>query len=807
MSTLTPEQWEQVGPYLDEALELFPEQRAQWLLSLSQKDAKLASMVQALLDEQEQVEREGFLERPPLQTGSRLAGQKVGSYTLISQIGQGGMGSVWLAQRSDGRFERKAAVKFVSTARTGRVMEERFKREGNVLGRLIHPHIAELLDAGICSDGTPYLILEYVDGEAIDQYCDEQKLSVEARIKLFLDVLSAVAEAHANLIVHRDIKPSNVMVRKDGQVKLLDFGIAKLLAPDGAAATQLTVEGGGAFTPRFAAPEQVTGGNITTATDVYALGAMLYFLLTGSHPAQTSRQSTAELLQAIVEREPPRASALALTAKDAAEKRHSTPEKLSRQLRGDLDTILSKALKKNPQERYASVSAFADDLTRYLKHEAISVRPDTFAYRTVKFVRRNRVVVALATVAFVATAAGLIGTILQARTARQQRDLAIRERDRATDVTDFVTRIFKVSDPSQARGNSVTVREILDKAASDLQAGAAKDPETRAHMLFVLGTVYDSIGIIDKAKPMLEQAVQLQQHLLGQENPETLRSASFLGVVLLEVADYEGAEKLDRDTLAIQRRVLGPEHVDTLTTLARLGALISYQGRFAEGEKIQREALDIARRTLGPESPLALTLTTSLVGTMVEEGDESRYPEAEKMQKENLAVERRIFGPDHPDTLAGMAHLGWILLNERKYPESEQVLREGLATEIRVLGAEHPDTLDLRNYLATVLMRQARYREAEQLFRETRFAQQRIFGPEKPQTASSTYNLGCLAALQGKSVQALTLLREAVDHGLNSQTALDMENDEDLKSLRGNPSFTALVAYAKIRNGSSHEKQ
>ncbi len=423
MSTLTPDEWQEVSPYLDEVLEIVPERRAAWLLSLSEKNARLASLVRSLLDEERQLKQEGFLERSPLPAGgARLVGQKVGAYTLISQIGQGGMGSVWLAQRSDGRFERQAAVKFVSIALTNRATEERFKREGSILGRLIHPHIAELLDAGISAHGIPYLILEYVDGVSIDQYCDQHKLDVEARIKLFLDVLSAVAEAHANLIVHRDIKPSNVLVRKDGQVKLLDFGIAKMLVEEGdesSAATVLTMDGPGALTLRFAAPEQVTGATVTTATDVYALGVLLYVLLTGKHPAGADVHSPARLVKAIVEAEPPRASETALAGSSAAKKLATTPEKLRRQLSGDLDTILGKALKKVPQERYASVTAFAEDLRRYLKHEAISIRPDTFAYRTTKFLQRNRTVVALTSVAIALVIGSLTTGLLIANRERK----------------------------------------------------------------------------------------------------------------------------------------------------------------------------------------------------------------------------------------------------------------------------------------------------------------------------------------------------------------------------------------------------
>jgi serine/threonine-protein kinase len=314
------------------------------------------------------------------------------------------MGTVWLARRSDGRFERQAAVKFVSIALAGGATEERFKREGSILGRLTHPHIADLLDAGISSDGQPYLILEYVDGTTIDDYCDQHKLGVEARVRLFLDVLAAVAHAHANLIVHRDIKPSNVLVTTGGEVKLLDFGIAKLLEGEGqtGAATMLTHEGGSALTPQYAAPEQLTGRPVTTATDIYALGVLLYLLLSGRHPAGAPH-SPAELVKAVLDLEPPRVSdaTTADNSKPIAEKRGATPEKLRRGLRGDLDTIVGKALKKDPQERYASVTGFADDLQRYLKHEPISARPDTLAYHTAKFLRRNRTVVSLIAAAMV----------------------------------------------------------------------------------------------------------------------------------------------------------------------------------------------------------------------------------------------------------------------------------------------------------------------------------------------------------------------------------------------------------------------
>ncbi len=398
-----------MSPYLDEVLDLAPEKRQPWLQSLHQKNAELASVLQALLDEQQQLQGEAFLEKSPLRFSPGLTGQTLGAYTLVSQIGQGGMGTVWLARRSDGRFERQAAVKFLSIALAGPAGEERFKREGSIVGRLTHPNIAELLDAGVSPGGQPYLILEYVDGVAIDRYCDQHKLDVNGRIRLFLSVVAAVAHAHANLIVHRDIKPSNVMVTRSGEVKLLDFGIAKLLEGEGqmGAPTLLTHECGSAMTPEYAAPEQLSNQPVTTATDVYSLGVLFYVLLTGKHPAGPGPYSPATLIKAVLEEEPVRASEAVTRSATAAGNRSTAAEKLRRQLRGDLDTVIGKTLKKNPAERYGSVSALADDLTRYLNNQPISARPDSFWYRARKFMLRNRVLVLLGASALVLVIASL----------------------------------------------------------------------------------------------------------------------------------------------------------------------------------------------------------------------------------------------------------------------------------------------------------------------------------------------------------------------------------------------------------------
>src|SRR3984893_727801 len=518
MPTFGTDWWQAVAPYLDEALAMPEEARAGWLSTLRALNPALADQLQTLLEEHQALAQEGFLEkRPPLPPGAAArAGETVDAYTLLSAIGQGGMGSVWLAERSDGRFERQVAVKFLNIALVGRGGEARFKREGSILGRLAHPHIAELVDAGVSPSGQPYLVLENVDGTHIDQYCDQHTVDIEGRLRLFLDVLAAVAHAHSNLIVHRDIKPSNVLVRKDGQVKLLDFGIAKLLEGDGQlVAATITREGGGALTPEYAAPEQVTGGAVTTETDVYGLGVLLFVLLTGQHPAGRGVLSTADLIKAIVDVEPPRASSAVAQGEtdgkgvEAGAERRATPWKLSRLLRGDLDTIIAKALKKNPRERYASVSAFSEDIRRYLARQPISARPDTLAYRAAKFVRRNRAAVVMATVAFAVSVVGVLGTMIQARTAREQRDFAFRQLSRAEAINDLNSFLLSDAAPS---GKPFTVNELLGRAEHIVER-QNKNDSTRAELLISVGLQYANQEEDAKARRVLEQAYNISHEI------------------------------------------------------------------------------------------------------------------------------------------------------------------------------------------------------------------------------------------------------------------------------------------------------
>jgi eukaryotic-like serine/threonine-protein kinase len=598
---LDPDRWLALSPHLDEALELTGRAREIWLSSLRARDPLLAEELVELLAEHAALDNAAFLAHPQRQvvpslltasTGSRtgvpaaqaepaetssLIGQTVGAYTLMSCLGHGGMGTVWLARRSDGRFQGLAAVKLLNASLVNRVGEERFAREGTILARLAHPSIAHLIDAGVSHGGQPYLILEYVQGEHIDLYCDSRSLGVETRIRLFLDVLAAVAHAHANLVVHRDLKPSNVLVRTDvsntgpsgPRVKLLDFGIAKLVEPDTAvgAEAMLSRHSGWAMTPAFAAPEQLTGGAVTTATDVYALGVLLYVLLGGRHPAGGALRSPADLISVVVDAEPPRLSEVITRtpteheegAAETAARRGTTPDRLQRVLKGDLETIVGTALKKEPRERYPSITAFADDLQRYLDQRPIRARPDSRTYRAAKFVHRNRVAVALVLLAVLALLAGLVGTITQARRAASQAALAHQQRQRADAQRDFAMRqlsraeaindlnAFLLSDAAPA-GKPFTVGDLLAQAERLVSRPEGESVQNRVDMLVTIGRQYEMQDEHGKARRVLEQAYDLSRQL--PDAPTRAKAGCAYALILALGDDTDKAEVLFKSALA-----------------------------------------------------------------------------------------------------------------------------------------------------------------------------------------------------------------------------------------------------------------
>jgi eukaryotic-like serine/threonine-protein kinase len=494
MARIDKHRWSVLSPLLDELLDADVGVRVARLAHIRDTDSDLADDLSALLHRQSAIDEQGFLEgvATPLPAEPTLAGRTVGSYTLERSLGRGGMGAVWLAHRSDGRYAGRVAIKLLNLSLLGRGGTERFKREGSALARLTHPNIARLIDAGVTGDGQPYLVLDYVEGEPIDRWCEDRKLDVQARVSLFLQVLDAVAHAHSKLILHRDLKPANILVTSEGRVKLLDFGIAKLMDDKHPHTSPALTRAGHAFTPEYAAPEQVQGAEVTTATDVYALGVLLYSLLTSRHPTADPSQTPVDRLRAVVDIDPIR------------------PSETVRALRGDLDNIIAKALKKLPAERYGTVAALGEDLQRYLNRQPVSAHADSLSYRVGRFISRNRTAVGAATIALLAVVVASGISMWQAHAARMQRDHARALSARNNVVVEFVSSMLTEVVPAE---QPIRIADLLERSQSVL-LGAETRPDMQAAILNILATYSLNAGDVAKAQPLLTRSLELTRNTL-----------------------------------------------------------------------------------------------------------------------------------------------------------------------------------------------------------------------------------------------------------------------------------------------------
>jgi eukaryotic-like serine/threonine-protein kinase len=734
------------------------------------------------------------------------AGALIGRYHLLQKIGEGGMGEVWLAEQKE-PVRRRVAIKLIKAGMDTREVVARFESERQALALMDHPAIAKVFDAGSTPQGAPYFVMEYVAGVPITSYCDNHRLSTRERLELFTRVCEGVQHAHQKAIIHRDLKPSNILVTEvNGHPapKIIDFGVAKALTQKLTADTMFTRVGTLIGTPEYMSPEQAlsSGEDIDTRTDVYSLGIIFYELLAGAPPIELHKIAFDEFLRRLREDDPPRPSTKfrtqdATTSTELARKRHTEPPALVRQMRGDLDSIALKALEKDRSRRYTTPSELAADIESYLRNDPVMARPASAAYLARKYIRRHRFGVAVAiAAAFLLISFSVVQAFQLQRTTRE-RDRATRERNRADRITEFMTTMFNVSDPSAARGNSITAREILDRASKEIDPGLSKDPELQAQMMHIMGDVYLNLGLYYQAQSLLTRAVDIRRRVLGRENPETLASMSLLASILNTRGNYAAAEQMFRETLDIRRRVLGPHHRDTLGSMMSLAnGLDQYEGRYAEAETLARQVLEDQRRSLGPGNPEEVRSIRVLDHIL---GHEGRYAEAEKLCREALDIERRVAGPENQYTLESVTELALILVDEGRYAEAEKFQRQALNTERRIFGLEHESTLYSMAALANILYQESHYSEAEKAYLELAATDRRVHGEGHPETAIATYNLACIAALTGKHGKALALLREAIDHGLPPRIGLVVEKDADFKSLHGDPKFDQLIAHAKQR--------
>ncbi len=755
-----------------QAMERDPAERDRFLDEQCPDDTDLRAQVLSMLDVAS--ESEDFLDAlgtehlAPILDAERepmAAGQAVGPFTVVRELGRGGMGVVYLAERTDGQFEQQVALKLLKLGMDSQAILKSFLRERQILAWLRHDAIAQLFDGGLTDDGRPYFAMEYVPGASITEYCDAKKLTVTERLRLLRRVGDAVQYAHRNLVVHRDLKPSNVMVTESGDVKLLDFGVAKILDDD---ASNRTLTGFSAMTPECASPEQLLGKPVTTTTDVYALGLVLYELLTGRGPYRFESRSIPEIARFIAETPPTLPSTavrhtdelrrrggetVAISPRTVSEARGTRPDRLRRELTGDLDTIVLTAIQENPERRYASVEAFMEDIDRFLDGMPIRARPDTLGYRLRKFARRNALAVGAATViAFLLVGSAVMSKIQQSQTER--------EREKVEQVNDFVLDLFQAANPAtQGGGNSVTARELLDLGVERVDSDLANRPLVQAEMLTMIGASYRALGLYDVAEPLLRRSLSIRERELGANHTDVAESLNELGSVTSLLGNAEEGEELKRRALTMWQKVHRGDHVAIAHGLGSLASSVRKKGNYDEADSLARAALAMHKRIYGPKH-LEVAEGMVILANCLLAKDE--FAQAEELYRDALDLRQEIHGGDHVTIAGVMSNLGVLLADLERLDEAESLHREALAMQRRLRDSKSVRIVPAMNNLAGVLGRKGELEEAEALHREALVLRRGQFGDESSDVALGLNNLATIVQRQGKMDEAEELYRESL---------------------------------------------
>jgi len=812
---MTDERWTRAKALLNDLLEVDPDDPTAWL-DAHCDDPALRTEVENLLRAYEEgtlsadEEAVDWLAGPPAQTAPEtvgappdLAGREVGPYRLVEEIGVGGMSVVYRAERTDDAFEQAVAVKLLQYQLHSGDAERRFRAERQVLASLDHPNIAELYDGGLTEGGRPYLAMELVEGTPLTEYADKHDLGLEERLDLLEQVIKAVRVAHVQLVVHRDLKPSNVLVTKTEsgpQVKLLDFGIAKLLDDSLPVTRPQTETGHHLMTPDYAAPEQVADDDVTARTDVYQLGVLAYELLTGTRPFDLAGKSLTEIERIVLEETPDKPS------------ERAGPEGAA--LRGDIDTILQKALRKEPGRRYRSVEALAADLERYRTGEPVEARPATLRYRTKKFVERHRWGVGVTAAFLVVAAVAAILLVQQRNQAQRNAERAQQEAEKAQQVSGFLVDLMRSSDPfgSTRRSDStLQVRTVLDRGRQRIDK-LSDQPGVQAKLRNVIGTSYERLGLFEDARDLLDRAVAQRRRV--HEGPDSSLAASLqrLGETTQEMGDYETADSLFRRALSMRRAVFGPNHPSVAITLSSLGSMLWYnKGNYAAADsllhkavRIREAAFDSARRSLGSSyNNLAnlyhrrgqheeaaryyrraidtyRSLETRSAGLPVIQSNfaallrsTGQFDSSEVVQRDALALQRELAGEKNVDAALWTASLARILMEQGQLAEADSLFQEGLDRLRRYFDPPHPYLAKTIHHIGTLRLRQGRLPDAEQRFRSAQSAMQDAFPPGHPSHADPLVGLGRVRLVQNRPNTAASLVQEGLER---RQKAFDDDN-------------------------------